>query len=158
MALILAPLAACHPKSGASSADSHAPGTTTATVPAACSQYPPGAPGVVRTFCDGPAAVKLTVGATPYTLTGGTCSTEGGTFVLNLGVVAGPGLAGPKPDYVGLSAPLTSGHFTDATMAVTVAGKTYALTDNSGELTATGGRFTGTALGGGETVTGIFTC
>ncbi len=39
------PLTACHAhKTGASSADSHAPGTTTASLPANCSKYPQGAP------------------------------------------------------------------------------------------------------------------
>ncbi|MDR3510812.1 MAG: hypothetical protein P4L73_04215 [Caulobacteraceae bacterium] len=158
LALALLPLAACHPKTGASSADSHAPGTTTASQPAACGKYPAGAPGVIRTFCDGPAVVKVTVAGVQHTLTGGVCSTEGGIFALNLGVVAGPDLAGPKPDYVGLSAPITSGHFTNATLAVNVDGKGYALTENSGDLTPAGGAFTGKAFGGGEAVTGSFTC
>ena len=155
----LAPLAACHPKkTGASSAESHAPGTTTASVPAACAQYPTGAPGVIRTYCDGPAVVKLTIGGVARTLTGGSCSTDGGVFVLNLGVVAGPDLAGPKPDYVGLSAPITTGHFTNATLALNIDGKPYALTENSGEVTPAGGSFAGKALDGGQTISGTFTC
>lgn len=157
--IALAPLAGCHPtKTGASSAESHAPGTTTASVPGACSQYPPGAPGVVRTFCDGPAVVKLTLGGVQRTLTGGACSTDGGVFALNLGVVAGPGLAGPKPDYVGLSAPVTAGHFTNAVLAVNLDGKAYALTENSGDVGPAGGDFTGKPLDGGDPISATFTC
>jgi hypothetical protein len=155
----LLPLAACNAhKSGASSADSHAPGTTTASVAAECGKYPPGAPGVIRTFCDGPAVVKLTVGGVAHTLTGGACSTAGGLFALNLGVVAGPDLAGPKPDYFGLSVPAPSGHFVNAGLSVSVDGKAYAVTENSGDVTPTGGTFTGKAAGGGPEISGSFTC
>jgi hypothetical protein len=158
-AAALLPLMACHAhKSSASSADSHAPGTTTARVPADCGKYPPGAPGVVRTFCDGPAVVKLTVAGQPRTLTGGTCSTTGGVFSLNLGVVAGPELAGPRPDYFGLTAPSASGAFTNAVLALNIDGKGYALTENTGQVGAAGGSFTGKAMGGGPDVAGTFTC
>lgn len=157
--VVLTPLAACQPKkTGASSAESHAPGTTTASVPATCGQYPAGAPGVIRTYCDGPAVVKLTINGASRTLTGGSCSTDGGVFALNLGVVAGPDLAGPKPDYVGLSVPATTGHFTNATLALNVDGKPYALTENSGDVTPAGGAFTGKSFDGGQTISGSFTC
>jgi hypothetical protein len=152
------PLAACggH-KTGASSADSHAPGTTTASAPADCAKYPQGSPGVIRTFCDGPAVVTLTIAGVPHTLNGGSCETTGSAFALNLGVVAGPELAGPKPDYVGLSTQTTTGAFTNAVLAVNVDGKGYALTQNSGAVSATGGSFAGKALNG-EDVSGSFTC
>jgi hypothetical protein len=152
------PLAACggH-KTRASSADSHAPGTTTARVPANCAKYPQGAPGVIRTFCDGPAVVTVTIGGAAHTLNGGSCETTGGVFALNLGVVAGPDLAGPKPDYVGLSTQTTAGPFTNAVLAVNVDGKAYAVTQNSGTLAPTGGSFAGKALTG-EDISGTFTC
>jgi hypothetical protein len=152
------PLAACQPhKSSASSADSHAPGTTTATVAADCAKYPQGAEGVIRTFCDGSAVVKITVAGVPHTLSGGSCSTTGGMFSLNLGVVAGPDLAGPKPDYFGLTVQGAGGSFTNAVMAVNVDGKGYAVTENSGSVSPTGGSFTGKAVGG-QDVSGSFTC
>jgi hypothetical protein len=152
------PLAACHAhKSSASSADSHAPGTTTARVAADCAKYPQGSPGVIRTFCDGPAVVKVTVAGVAHTLTGGACETTGGVFALNLGVVSGPDLAGPKPDYVGLSTPTASGPFSNGVLAVNVDGKGYAVTQNSGTVSATGGTFAGKTLTG-EDVSGSFTC
>jgi hypothetical protein len=155
---VLVMLGGCHPhKTGASSADSHAPGTTTANVAANCSKYPPGSPGVIRTFCDGPAIVKLSVGAAAYTFTGGSCSTTGNVFTLNLGVVAGRDLAGPKPDYIGMTANTANGAFNDAVLAVNAGGKGYAVTQNSGEVAATGGNFTGKAVTG-EAVSGTFTC
>jgi hypothetical protein len=154
----LLPLAACAPhKSSASSADSHAPGTTTASVPADCSKYPKGSPGVINTFCDGKAVVKLTVGGVPHTLSGGSCSTSAGLFALNLGVVSGPELAGPKPDYVGLTAQNETGPFTNAVLAINVDGKAYAVTENTGTVSPAGGSFSGKALGG-EPVAGSFTC
>ena len=155
-----APLAACHPhKSSASSADSHAPGTTTATVAADCSKYPQGAPGVIRTFCDGTAVVKLTVAGVDHTLTGGSCQPTAATFALNLGVVAGPDLAGPKPDYVGLTAPVANGPFSNGVLAVDIDGKGYAIVPNSGSVSPTGGSFTGKAMGaGGPDISGTFTC
>jgi hypothetical protein len=158
LAAVAAPLSACQPhKSSASSADSHAPGTTTASLPASCSKYPQGAPGVIRTFCDGPAVVKVTVAGVPHTLSGGSCSTMGGAFSLNLGVVAGPDLAGPKPDYVSLTTQAATGPFTNAVLAVNVDGKGYAVTENSGTVAAGGGSFTGKALTG-EDISGAFTC
>ena len=155
-----APLAACHPhKSSASSADSHAPGTTTATVAADCSKYPQGAPGVIRTFCAGTAVVKLNVAGVDHTLSGGSCQPAATTFALNLGVVAGPDLAGPKPDYVGLTAPVANGPFSNGVLAVDINGKAYVIVPNSGSVSPTGGSFTGKAMGaGGPDISGTFTC
>jgi hypothetical protein len=154
-------LAACgrhENKAGASSADSHAPGTTMATAPGSCSSYQAGTPGVIRTFCDGSAVVKVNVAGTDYVLKGGTCQVQGPMFVLNLGVVSGPELGGPKPDYVGLTTQTASGPFTNAVLTATVGGKGYALTTNSGTVSPTGGTFEGTAYGDKTKVTGSFTC
>ncbi len=112
---------------------------------------------MIRTFCDGPAVVNLTVAGVRHTLNGGACETTGGVFALNLGVVAGPGLAGPKPDYVGLSTQVISGPFSNAVLTVNLDGKGYAVTRNSGEVSPTGGSFAGKARGG-EDVSGSFTC
>jgi hypothetical protein len=160
VAVLAAALAmtACHrTQAGASSADSHAPGTTAATVAAPCAAYPAGATGVIRTFCDGPATVMLTVAGKDYALKGGTCETAAGVFSLNLGVVSGPGLAGPKPDYLGLTAPVQSGAFSNAVLTVTVDGKSHPLAVNTGQVGPAGGSFSGVALNG-EMVTGSFTC
>jgi hypothetical protein len=163
--LILAALtlAACSPKSsGSANPDSHAPGTTLATVPGSCASYPAGAPGVIRTFCDGTAVVKVQVAGVDHTLSGGTCSTSP-VFSLNLGVVSNDQLGGPKPDYVGLTvlappaAGAAAGSFANAVLAVTVGGKTYSVTRNTGTAGPAGGTFTGTARKG-VAVTGSFTC
>jgi hypothetical protein len=153
-------LAACgrhENKTGASSADSHAPGTTLATAPGSCGSYAAGTPGVIRTFCDGPAVVKVNVAGTDYVLKGGTCSQQGPTFTLNLGVVSGAELGGPKPDYVGLTTQTVNGPFSNAILAVNVNGKGYAVTGNSGTVEPTGGTFAGTGLDGTK-ITGSFTC
>ena len=154
-------LAGCHapkPKGSTTSAESHAPGTTMATVPAACAAYPPGSPGVVRKFCDGPAVVRLTIDGAEHVLKGGTCSANGGGFSLNLGIVAGPGLAGPKPDYVSLTAATTAGPFTDAALTVRYAGKAYVLPHNSGQIGPAGGDFSGVSRKGRHKVSAAFTC
>jgi hypothetical protein len=143
---------------GASSAESHAPGTTLAAKPGPCEAYPAGAPGVVRTYCDGPATVTIHAAGADHLLKGGSCSTANGEFALNLGVVSNAELGGPKPDYVGITAPVASGPFSNAMIAVTLDGTTYALTENTGEITAKGGSFNGVPIGGGEPVTGTFSC
>jgi len=154
----LVALGGCHAhKSGASSADSHAPGTTTASVAADCGKYPQGAPGVIRTFCNGTAVVKLSVGGVAHALSGGSCQIVGNIFTLNLGVVSGPGLAGPKPDYIGMTAPTADGPFTNATLTLTVGGKGYTVAENSGEITGRAGSFAGKAATG-EAIEGAFTC
>jgi len=145
-------------KTGASSAESHAPGTTLATTAGACAAYSAGAPGVIRTFCSGPATVKAFVAGKEYDLSGGTCATETGMFSVNLGVVSTPELGGPKPDYFGLTVPAGGGHFSNAVLTLTVGGKSYALTSNSGDASPTGGTFTGAAYGDSAPVTGSFTC
>ena len=145
-------------KTGANSADSHAPGTTLATAPGSCASYAPGTPGVIRTFCNGTAVVKLNVGGTDYVLRGGSCGPDMGMFSVNLGVVAGPDLGGPKPDYFGLTIPQTAGPFTNGVLAVNVGGKGYAFNQNSGTLTGTSGTFEGTALGDGTKISGSFSC
>ncbi|MBV9509076.1 MAG: hypothetical protein JO303_02195 [Caulobacteraceae bacterium] len=153
-------LAACgRPESetGANSADSHAPGTTLAKKPGPCSVYAPGTPGVERSYCNGPATVRLTVDRTTRLLKGGSCGTTSGMFALNLGVVSGPDLGGPKPDYVGLTTPGGASAFSNAVISITVGGKSYALTTDSGSLTVTGGAFQG-AASDGTAISGVFTC
>lgn len=154
-------LTACHgpkPKTSAISAESHAPGTTLASTPAACAAYPAGSPGVVRLFCNGPAVVKLTIDGVDHVLKGGSCETSPAGFSLNLGVVSGPGLAGPKPDYVGLTVTGPAGPFTDAVISLRLGGKVYALPHNSGQVGPTGGAFSGVSRHGKSKVSASFTC
>jgi len=154
-------VAACGPqaaRTGASSAESHAPGTTLATTPGPCSAYSPGTPGVVRTFCGGPATLKAFVAGKEYDLSGGECATDADGFSVNLGVISTDELGGPKPDYFGLTLPAGGGHFTNAPMTLNVGGKAYALSTNTGDFTPTGGTFTGAAAGSSAPVTGSFSC
>ena len=151
-------MAACSPKSGAPSAESHAPGTTTAAVAGSCTEYPKGAPGVINTFCDGTATVNLTVGAKAYALRGGTCSADASHFTLNLGVVASGELAGPKPDYVGLTVQGPQGPFSNAVLIVVVDGKAYSPAPNSGDVGPSGGHFEGETVADGTKVSASFTC
>lgn len=146
------------PKAGAASAESHAPGTTLAQVPAACAAYPMGSPGVVRTFCSGPAVVKLTINGAEHLLKGGSCASTGAIFSLNLGVVSGPGLAGPPPDYIGLTVSAPPGPFNDGALTVHYGGKAYLLPHNSGQAAPTGGEFSGVARKGHAKVSASFTC
>jgi hypothetical protein len=154
-------LAACtskESKTGAASAESHAPGTTTALIAGPCAAYPKGSPGVINAFCDGPATVNLTVGDKSYALRGGTCVTQANLFSLNLGVVAGADLAGPKPDYVGLTVAAPQGPFTNGVLMVVIDGKAYPLIENSGEVGPAGGRFEGVAATSGARISGSFAC
>ena len=112
----------------------------------------------MNTFCNGPATVKAFVSGKEYDLSGGTCSLENGVLTVNLGVVSTADLGGPKPDYFGLTTPAGSGHFTNAALTLTVGGKAYDLTSNSGDFTPASGTFTGAAAGDPAPVTGSFTC
>lgn len=158
LAALLAACGRTDAPSGAPSAESHAPGTTAASVPGPCSGYPKGSAGVLNTYCDGPAVVKLSIGAKTYVLHGGACARDAGQFSLNLGVVSTDELAGPKPDFIGLNTSDAQGPFTDATLAVTVDGKTYPLPANDGELDAHGGAFEGADSADGVKISGSFTC
>jgi len=154
-------LAACgrpESRSGANSAESHAPGTTLATTAGPCAAYVEGTPGVASTFCNGPATVKVFVAGKEYDLSGGSCDTENGLFTVNLGVISTADLGGPKPDYFGLSLPAGVAHFSNAALTLTVGGKAYALTTNSGDASPTGGTFTGAAADNSAPVTGSFSC
>jgi hypothetical protein len=155
-------LAACHDAAkgvGAQSAESHAPGTTMAVVPGGCGAYPKGAPGVINTYCNGPAKVTVSIdGQPPHALTGGTCVlTTSGAFTLNLGVLATRELAGPRPDYVGLKAPIAQGAFDGGGLVVVLGKKIYVVNTNHGVVSPTGGSFAGTTRRGRKVV-GSFTC
>ncbi len=125
---------------------------------AACSAYPAGAAGVLGVYCNGRAAVDLTVNGVVHHLAGGVCSTSGGALSLNLGVKAGPDLAGPRPDYVGLTAPAEPGLFVNAPISVAIDGKAYRLSQTLGQITPTGGSFQGVARRGRLKVTANFSC
>ena len=118
-----------------------------------------GAPGVINAFCKGPAKVTVTIdGKPPHSLTGGTCGRRAnGDFTLNLGVLGTRDLAGPRPDYVGLKAPIGQGAFDSGALIVNVDGKSYIVTTNHGAVGPGGGSFAGVTRRGHK-VTGAFTC
>ena len=154
-------LAGCHDAAkgvGAQSAESHAPGTTMGVVPGSCGSYPKGAPGVINTFCNGPAKVTVTIDGKPaHSLSGGACNRAEGGLTLNLGVLATRELAGPRPDYVGLKAPVGQGDFDGAALVVNVDGKGYVVPSSRGTVTPTGGSFAGVTRRGHK-VQATFTC
>jgi hypothetical protein len=144
-------------KSGADSAESHAPGTTLAKTAAPCAAYAPGTPGVMGSVCNGPAVVKVHVKSGDYVLKGGTCSSGAAGFKLTLGVEAGPELGGPAPDHVSFHTPVASGAFSGARISLSAGGKPYVLHGASGQITGTAGSFDGSTTHGTH-VTGSFNC
>jgi hypothetical protein len=110
LAAVAVPLAGCGGDDGSSaSGDAGASSTTTSTLADSggsaaakpCGSFEAGKGGVVRTFCDGKASIKITLGGTVKTLTGGTCEESGGYYTLNFGTVIGTGFEGDRPDYFG---------------------------------------------------------
>ena len=154
-------VAGCHDAAkgvGAQSAESHAPGTTMGVVPGSCGSYPKGAPGVINTFCNGPAKVTVSIDGKPARdLSGGACIRSDAGMTLNLGVLATRELGGPRPDYVGLKAPVGLGDFDGAALVVNVNGKSYVVTASRGTITPTGGSFAGVTRRNHK-VQGTFTC
>jgi hypothetical protein len=116
---------------------------------------------VIRTFCDGPGAVSVTLGGESHTLKGGSCEQTGTMFSFNAGVVTGIGAKPPFADYVGLTVQ-GSGAFSNAVLPIHLGGKAYLVNPNSGTIGAKGGSFSGTArpiAGGPEVpITGTFAC
>lgn len=113
---------------------------------------------MIGTYCSGKATVDLTVNGVDHQLAGGVCAIKDGLLSLNLGVVAGPDLAGAKPDYVGLSAPAAPGPFAGGSISVAIDGKAYRLSQTHGQITPTGGDFEGQARRGRVKVKATFTC
>jgi hypothetical protein len=108
LAALAVPLAACGgDDSSSASKDDSGGATTTSTTEAhsdgggtakGCGSFEAGKGGVVRTFCDGSASIKITLGGTVKTLTGG-------YYTLNFGTVVGAGFEGEHPDYFGALLP-----------------------------------------------------
>jgi hypothetical protein len=125
-----------------------------------CGPYKTGSGGVVRTFCDGTADVKVTAGGRQYEIKGGTCADAGGYFTLNAGVVIGLDFSGAKPDYVGADFPATSSSFTDVSVPINAGGQSYVV-KASGTVAADkkSGQLSGpTVVGPAGTVSVSFTC
>jgi hypothetical protein len=153
LAAACAGLGACGQKAAAP-----APSTPGAQASGGCAAYKAGENGIIRTFCDGPAKVTVTVDGKPFNLTGGECSFEAGMAALNVGVVSGSPAPSPLPDYVGLTAMKGYGAFTDAALPMHLGGQDFIVKPNSGTFSAQGGTFEGTVFGSGKTVSGSFTC
>ncbi|MER6123779.1 hypothetical protein ABT173_14180 [Streptomyces sp. NPDC001795] len=151
------------PASSSQSSSAAKPASTGSAAPAAvaggCGSYTAGKNGVVRTFCEGPAQAKVTVGGRDYVLKGGTCEASGGLWSVNIGVVIDATHKGAPPDYFGANLPLKGGAFSGADMDVNVGGKGYPL-KASGTVSSDrrSGTFSGKQILGDATVTGSFTC
>ncbi|QXC62940.1 hypothetical protein KSP35_09230 [Aquihabitans sp. G128] len=126
-----------------------------------CGEYSPGKDGVLQTFCGGSASVTFESAGTSQTIEGGTCEVSGGFFTLNAGVITGPDFSGAKPDYAGILLPEDDGAFAaeagDAVASYAIGGTSESLTELSGTHDASGGSFSGKAIGGGE-VKATFSC
>jgi hypothetical protein len=109
VALLLAlavPLAACGGDDSSSSGTTAPKGTTDTTQQevggGSCGDYEAGKDGVIRTFCDGPAFARITLGGAESTLSGGECTDSGGYYTINFGTVVGGDFTGSThPDYLG---------------------------------------------------------
>jgi hypothetical protein len=152
-------LGACS-KGGAGGGGGAQRAATAAGIGGGCSGYQAGSNGVIRTFCDGPGAVTVTLNGASRTLKGGSCEQAGPMFSFNLGVVTGAGAPKPYPDYVGLTAQ-GAGKFSNAVLVLHLDGKSYLVSPNTGEADAKGGSFSGVARTAGAPdvqVSGTFTC
>jgi hypothetical protein len=106
--LVVVPLAACGGDDSGSSSDAKAPSSTTTEGSGtevgggSCGDLEAGKDGVIRTFCDGPAFARITLGGTESTLSGGECTDSGGYYTINFGTVVGGDFTGSThPDYLG---------------------------------------------------------
>jgi len=163
-------LAACGSSgSDAASSDSGAAKTTAASGgdsgggggSSSCDGYTNGKDGVIRTFCDGTATVKITTDGKTHEIKGGTCEMSQGYFSVNIGVVVDQTHTGSKPDYFGGLFPEKAGDFSGdkVTATFTVDGKGVPLRDVTGTHDAKSVTFTGTPYGiDGGPVTGTVTC
>lgn len=126
-----------------------------------CDGYTAGEDGVIRTFCDGTASVKLTVGGDRYELSGGECVTQGGYFSVNIGVVTGSDFTGTKPDYFGSNMPEAAGDYGSGDQAFAtfaVDGTSYSVPNTIGSHDGDTATFSGTTTDGGIEVTGTVSC
>ena len=166
-ALVLV-LAACGSSgSDASSSDGGSSKTTAASGgdsggggSSTCGGYTNGKDGVIRTFCDGSASVKIKSGGKDHEIKGGTCESSGGYYAVNIGVVVDQDFTGTKPDYFGGLFPEKEGDFSGdkVSASFTVDGEGTAVRDVTGTRDSKTITFSGTPYGEDGTVTGTVTC
>lgn len=100
-----------------------------------CPDIKPGTAGVTTSYCSGTAVANVSVSGVSKTLRGGTCTTSGGLFVVNAGIVTSHEFVGTRPDFVSVNTPPTGGGGQDTGATVILDGKFY----------GDSGRFGGTA-------------
>jgi hypothetical protein len=112
-----------------------------------------------RTFC-GPAKATVHIGGTTVQLKGGQCETTSAGWSINIGTVVLGVTSKAKPEYFGISGKAKAGTQSNAAVAITHAGKGYAVTGNKVTLKPglKSGTFSGTAFGESSPITGSFTC
>ena len=126
-----------------------------------CDGFTAGEDDVIRTFCGGTAEVELTIGGDDHSLSGGECSTQGGYFSVNIGVVTGPDFTGTRPDYFGSNMPEAEGDYGDGDQAFAtfaIDGTEYSVPDTTGSHDGETATFSGTTTDGGIEVSGTVTC
>jgi hypothetical protein len=163
-AAVVALTAACG--GGSSGSPAAAPATSApAATPAnsACTAgLKLGQPGVVTIACDGTAVMKVS-GSANGQISGGTCTTAAGLFVVNAGVVVDHTFTGPKPNFLSVNTPPQGGGGPDTAATVVMDGKLYGGSGRFGGTTTFSAdlkslEFKGTADTGGDQVTIDVTC
>ncbi len=66
-------------------------------------------PGVINRYCFGTAVANVTINGANKTLRGGTCTTVGSDFVVNVGTVTSHEFQGTRPDFVSVNSPVGGG-------------------------------------------------
>lgn len=122
-AVLASSLAGCGGSTGSPGTATPPPAPSGPAGNAACLQgVKPGTPGVTQIVCDGTAVVKVT-GAANGQITGGTCTTSAGLFVVNAGVVTDHTFQGPRPNFLSVNTPPQGGGGQDVGATVVMGGK-----------------------------------
>ena len=165
--LALAGLGAC---SGSDDGGKAAPKrtTTTAARPATSFSGPCGShdedPGVIRSWCDGPASISFTIGTGDDAVTGtlrhGTCKRGNGHLTLNAGTAGADDVTGRRPNYAGARFPRRHGSFEagDASMVIVWKGTIWPVAELTGSHDGHDGLFEGVTGTPAQRVTGAFHC
>ena len=136
------------PSTVATTAASTAAGQAAAGAGGGCDASLAGKPGVIAQFCNGSAKAHVVFGSLNRQLSGGTCTTSAGLFVVNIGVVTDHTFQGPRPDFISVNTPPQGGGGSDTAATVVLDGK---LQGDSGRF---GGTVTFTSPGKALTFTG----
>ena len=110
-----------------------------------CDGHEPGKAGVLMTFCNGPARVRVITDGGIRDLRG-VCWTNAGRFEVDAGVAVDRTFAGPWPDYVTFQAGTTPGPISP-TLVAWISGHEYLAETTKGALSVRSGGTTSTTTG-----------